>query len=192
MLKAGFGGAIYPVNPNRSEIQGLRAYDRSETTGAPDAAVVAVPRRLCSKPWSNWARAAPGRRSCSSGFAEVGGEGVRAQAELGAIARRYGMRVIGLNSLGLFNGRIGWYPTFTTAFDSGWPRNGGISIVSQSGAFGSHLATLARNAGPGAPLCVMTGNEADVSVGDLIGWLAEDPNTDVIVAYMEGIKNGLH
>jgi acetate---CoA ligase (ADP-forming) len=192
MLKAGFGGAIYPVNPNRSEIQGLRAYESVlKLPEAPDAAVVAVPAALVLETMEQLG--ALGTRAAivfSSGFAEVGGEGVRAQAELGAIARRYGMRVIGPNSLGLFNGRIGWYPTFTTAFDGGWPRNGGISVVSQSGAFGSHLATLARNAGLGAPLCVMTGNEADVSVGDLIGWLAEDPNTDVIAAYMEGIKNG--
>src|SRR5690606_11915936 len=73
---------------------------------------------------------------------------------------------------------------------TGWPIDGGVSIVSQSGAFGSHLATLARNAGIGAPLCVMTGNEADVSVGEVIGCLASDPKTRVIAAQLEGIKDG--
>ena len=123
MLKAGFGGAIYPVNPNRSEIQGLRAYESVlKLPEAPDAAVVAVPAALVLETMEQLG--ARGTRAAivfSSGFAEVGGEGVRAQAELGAIARRYDMRVIGPNSLGLFNGRIGWYPTFTTSASSASP-----------------------------------------------------------------------
>lgn len=192
MLKGGFKGSIFPVNPNRSEIQGLRAYDCvAALPEAPDAAIVAVPAASVLATMEQLGeRGAKAAIVFSSGFAEMGEEGAAAQAELVAIAKRYDIRMIGPNSLGLFNGRIGWYPTFTTAFDTGWPHNGGISIVSQSGAFGSHLATLAREKRLGAPMCVMTGNEADVSVGEVIGWLASDPNTDVIAAYMEGIKDG--
>ncbi len=65
---------------------------------------------------------------------------------------------------------------------------GRIGIASQSGAYGTHLYTLARNRGIGASLCVMTGNEADVTVGECIGWLAENPEVDVIAVYAEGIR----
>ena len=192
MLESGFQGAIYPVNPNRQEIQGLKAYASIENLPeAPEAAIVAVPAPQVADTLR-----ALGRRGCraaivfSSGFAEMGDDGAKAQAELAAIAREAGLRMLGPNSLGLFNGRCAWFPTFTTTFESGWPLEGSVSIVSQSGAFGSHLATLARNSGIGAPLCVMTGNEADISVGEVIGYLATDPNTRVICAYMEGIKDG--
>ena len=65
---------------------------------------------------------------------------------------------------------------------------GRIGIASQSGAYGTHLYTLARNRGIGASLCIMTGNEADVTVGECIGWLAENPEVDVIATYLEGIR----
>lgn len=192
MLEAGFKGTIYPVNPNRDEIQGLKAYPSIEDLPeAPDAAIVALPAQHVADTLRRL-----GQRGCkaaivfSSGFAEMGAEGAAAQAELARIARENGLRMLGPNSLGLFNARCAWFPTFTTTFETGWPIDGGVSIVSQSGAFGSHLATLARNAGIGAPLCVMTGNEADVSVGEVIGCLASDPKTRVIAAYMEGIKDG--
>ncbi len=192
MLKAGFKGKIYPVNPNRKEIQGLVSYPSiADLPESPDAAVVAVPAQQVIETME-----ALGRKGVkaavvfSSGFAEMGEAGAAEQRRLVETAERHGIRMIGPNSLGLFNARIGWYPTFTTAFDTLWPLPGGISIVSQSGAFGSHLATMARRANLGVPLCVMTGNEADVSVGEVIGWLASDPETKVIAAYMEGIKEG--
>lgn len=192
MLEAGFAGTIYPVNPNRGEIQGLKAWPSvAALPEAPDVAVVAVPAPQVAQALEDL-----GARGCkaaiifSSGFSEIGSEGAVAQAALAEIARRHGMRLLGPNSLGLFNARRAWFPTFTTTFEGGWPLDGGISIVSQSGAFGSYLATLARNAGIGAPMCVMTGNEADVTVGEVIGCLAADPETRVIAAYMEGIQNG--
>ena len=98
------------------------------------------------------------------------------------------MRILGPNCLGVFDGRTGYYATFSSSFDSGWPVPGRIGIASQSGAYGTHLYTLARNRGIGASLCIMTGNEADVTVGECIGWLAENPEVDVIAAYAEGIR----
>ncbi len=94
----------------------------------------------------------------------------------------------GPNCLGLFNARIGFYPTFTASFENGFPLPGRIGIASQSGAYGTHLFAAARDRGIGTPLCVTTGNEGDVTIGDVIGWLAEDPETDVIAAYAEGIR----
>ena len=88
----------------------------------------------------------------------------------------------------MFDARTAYYATFSSSFDSGWPVPGRIGIASQSGAYGTHLYTLARNRGIGASLCIMTGNEADVTVGECIGWLAENPEVDVIAVYAEGIR----
>jgi acyl-CoA synthetase (NDP forming) len=98
------------------------------------------------------------------------------------------MRILGPNCLGVFDARRSYYATFSSSFDSGWPVLGRIGIASQSGAYGTHLYTLARNRGIGASLCVMTGNEGDVTVGECIGWLAENPEVDVIAVYAEGIR----
>ena len=105
-----------------------------------------------------------------------------------AAARKHGMRMLGPNCLGVFDARTAYYATFSSSFDSGWPVPGRIGIASQSGAYGTHLYTLARNRGIGASLCIMTGNEADVTVGECIGWLAESPDVDVIAVYAEGIR----
>ena len=105
-----------------------------------------------------------------------------------ATARAAGMRILGPNCLGVFDARRSYYATFSSSFDSGWPVLGRIGIASQSGAYGTHLYTLARNRGIGASLCVMTGNEGDVTVGECIGWLAENPEVDVIAVYAEGIR----
>jgi acyl-CoA synthetase (NDP forming) len=124
----------------------------------------------------------------TAGFAEMDEAGADAQTAMVAVARSHGMRILGPNSLGVFDARHAYYATFSASFDSGWPVPGRIGIASQSGAYGTHLYTLARNRGIGASLCVMTGNEGDVTVGECIGWLAENPEVDVIAVYAEGIR----
>jgi acyl-CoA synthetase (NDP forming) len=114
--------------------------------------------------------------------------GEEAQHRMVRVARKHGMRILGPNCLGVFDARTAYYATFSSSFDSGWPVPGRIGIASQSGAYGTHLYTLARNRGIGASLCIMTGNEADVTVGECIGWLAESPEVDVIAVYAEGIR----
>lgn len=189
MHRAGFQGAIYPVNPTRNEIQGLRCYDSVTTLPhTPDAAIVAVPApQVLPTLDALGARGVGAAVVFSSGFAEVPGEGAAMQQQIVETARRHGMRILGPNCLGLFNANVGWYASFTTAFESGWPLPGRIGVVSQSGAFGSHLVCLARDRGIGTPQCVTTGNQADITVGDIIRWYAEDPQVDVIAAYVEGV-----
>lgn len=191
MKSSGFAGVIYPVNPNRDEIQGFRAYPSVQSLPeAPDAAVIAVPSSRVLETVN--ALGTLGARSAiifSAEFAEVGAQGAMLQNQIVETAQRHGMRLLGPNCLGMYNARVGWYPTFSSAFEEGWPLPGRVGIVSQSGAFGSYLASLARNRGIGVPLCVMTGNEADISVGDIIQWFVDDPETDVIMAYAEGIKH---
>src|ERR1700722_1299994 len=190
MRAQGFQGALYPINPNRTEVQGLKAYasiaDLPET---PDVAIVAVAAEVAAPAVEEL-----GKKGCKAivmfpaGFAEMDESGEVAQAKMVATARSYGMRLLGPNCLGVFDARRSYYATFSSSFDSGWPVPGRIGIASQSGAYGTHLYTLARNRGIGASLCIMTGNEADVTVGECIGWLAENPEVDVIAVYAEGIR----
>jgi acyl-CoA synthetase (NDP forming) len=190
MRSQGFPGALYPVNPNRAEIQGLKAYasvaDLPET---PDVAIVAVPAELAAPAIEDLAkRGVKGVVMFTAGFAEMDEAGAATQDRMVATARGAGMRILGPNCLGVFDARRSYYATFSSSFDSGWPVPGRIGIASQSGAYGTHLYTLARNRGIGASLCIMTGNEGDVTVGECIGWLAENPEVDVIAVYAEGIR----
>lgn len=191
MKKRGFAGEILPVNPARALVQGLRAYDSVESLPyAPDTAIVAVPAAQVPGVIDSL-----GRRQVrsavvfSSEFAEVGEEGRLAQERVLAIARQHGLRILGPNTLGLYNERIGYYPTFSTSFESGWPLAGRIGIASQSGAFAAHIFTSARERGIGVPVCITTGNEGDVTLGEAMQWLVRDPETDVVAVYAEGIRD---
>ncbi len=190
MLSQKFAGTIMPVNPNRAEVQGLPAYASiADLPTVPDAAIVAVPAELAVQAVGDLG--ARGVRSAivfTAGFAEMDGAGSLAQNQMLVAARQHGMRLLGPNCLGLFNAHIGFYPIFSSSFENGWPPPGRIGIASQSGAYGTHMFATARNRNIGTPICVTTGNEGDVTVGDVIGWLAEDPDTDVIAAYAEGIR----
>ena len=190
MKAQNFQGAIYPVNPNRAEVQGLKAYPSvADLPETPDVAIVAVPAAIAGQAVEDLGkRGTKAALVFTAGFAEVDAAGQEAQDRMVAAARAHGMRILGPNCLGVFDGRTGYYATFSSSFDSGWPVPGRIGIASQSGAYGTHLYTLARNRGIGASLCIMTGNEADVTVGECIGWLAENPEVDVIAAYIEGIR----
>jgi acyl-CoA synthetase (NDP forming) len=190
MQAQGFPGALYPVNPNRAEILGLKAYPSiAALPETPDVAIVAVPAELAAPAIEDLGkRGVKAVVMFTAGFAEMDDDGAAAQLRMVNTARGYGMRILGPNCLGVFDARRSYYATFSTSFDSGWPVLGRIGIASQSGAYGTHLYTLARNRGIGASLCVMTGNEADVTVGECIGWLAENPEVDVIAVYAEGIR----
>ncbi len=188
MLQQGFKGEILPVNPNRADIQGLQAYKSvADLPSVPDTAIVAVPTALAIEAVRDLS--ARGVRSAivfTAGFAEAGPEGEAAQAAM--LAAAGSMRLLGPNCLGLFNARVGFYPIFSSSFEGGFSPPGRVGIASQSGAYGTHVFAVARNRGIGTPICVTTGNEADLTIGDIIFWLAQDPDTDVIAAYAEGIR----
>ena len=191
MLARGFAGPILPVNPNRATIQGLPAYASiADLPAIPDVAIVAVPALAAVDAVEELAAlGVKGAIVFSAAFAETGAEGAALQARMTAAARAGGMRLLGPNSLGAFNDRIGFYGIFSASLEGGYPPPGRIGIASQSGAYGTHVFTVARERKIGTPLCVTTGNEADVTVGDVIGWMVEDPEIDVIAAYLEGIRD---
>jgi len=191
MLKAGYKGRILPVNPKRDTVQGLPCYGTVEDLPeAPDAALIAVPAKLVAQTIE-----ALGRRGCkaatlfSAGFAETGADGEAAQRDLVALAGKHGMRLLGPNTLGVYNVDIGYYGTFSSSLDTGFPLPGNIGIASQSGAFGAHLGALARDQGLGCSVLITTGNEADITVADAIRWMAGSDSVDVICTYMEAVND---
>ncbi|MEC9368711.1 MAG: acetate--CoA ligase family protein [Pseudomonadota bacterium] len=193
LLQEGFRGAVYPVNPNRQTVQGQKAYARvSDLPQAVDCALIAVPAKLVAGALEDCVAA--GVKSAivfSSGFAEVAGEGTALQAEIASIARRSGMRVLGPNCLGVLSFSSRFFATFSSSGDQqGYPQAGPVAIISQSGAYGTHLYMVARNWGLGVSHVITTGNECDVDVAECIGWAAACEDVKVIAAYAEGIKDG--
>ncbi len=190
MKSQAFKGTIYPVNPKRDSIQDIPAFaDIAALPAVPDVGLIAVAGDAAME-----AVAALGARGCkgiimfTAGFAEMDEAGAARQEELTRIVRAHGMRLLGPNCLGLFNAAIGFYPIFSSSFENGWPLAGRIGIASQSGAYGTHVYSVARNRGLGTPVCITTGNEADVALGDVLGWMAQAEEVDVICAYAEGIR----
>jgi len=192
LLRSGFRGAIYPVNPTRSEVQGLKAYpDLDAVPGEIELVVVAVPTPLVGGTIE--AAAAKGARAAiifSAGFAEVGGEGIAAQAHLARRIRELGMRALGPNCLGFYNSTIGLTPTFASFLQEPPPENGRIALATQSGAFGSYLFMLGRRRGIRVSQWTSTGNEMDVGIADAIAWYAEDASVSVIACVLEGVPDG--
>lgn len=192
LMKEHFGGAVVPINPNRPEILGLKAAKSiSGLETAPDLAVVAVAALLAEGAIDECLAAGVGSIILfSAGFGEIDAEGLKAQQRIADKCRAAGVRLLGPNSLGLINFHTGLYATFSAALDNVWPKKGNVGIASQSGAVGTYIMALAAEAGIGFSHFIATGNEADVDVADCIEWLAADPDTRVIVAYIEGCRDG--
>lgn len=190
LKEGGFAGQIYPVNPNRPDVQGLLAYKAlADIPGEVDLAVIALPSELVLPAMEQ--AAAKGVKAAvifSAGFNEAGVEGAVRQAKLLEIARGSDMRIIGPNCLGVYNSANGAWASFTTVFQ---PRTVGpaVGMISQSGGSAAHIIKLAQMRGLAIGKFVTTGNEADIGFGEGLQALAEDPEVSVIVAYIEGIRD---
>ena len=188
----GFDGAIYPVNPKYGEVQGIKAFPSLNDIPFPvDFALISVPARFVI----DLVREAEEKQVksvviFSSGFSELGAEGRGMQDELTGIAKKSGIRIIGPNCLGLFNSSVGFFCSFSSFFEQRQPKPGGLAIVSQSGAFGSHLCNLADARGLDMTYWITTGNECDVHVAEVIRMLAGRDDVNAIFAYAESIKDG--
>ena len=192
MRSQGFSGRLMPVNPNRTQIQGLPAFASvAALPETPDVAIVAVAAHLAPQVVADLgARGTPAAIVFSAGFAEMGEDGERLQRRMVEAARAHGVRLLGPNSLGVLNPRIGFYGSFSSVVEMGFPKPGRVGIASQSGAYGSHILGIAREFGIGVSSCVMSGNECDISLGDLVQAFVNDGDTDVIAVYSEGIRDG--
>lgn len=191
LRKHGFAGDIYPVNPKSDEIQGLPAFASIEALPqTPDLALVAVPGAAALAALEAAAARGVGAAIVlSAGFSESGPEGEALQARVGELAARTGMRILGPNCLGAVSVRERAIGTFSIALEKEMPRQGGVSIVSQSGNIGSAALRMLGDSGAGIARFVATGNEADVQAGDAIAWLAEDPDTKVILCCLETCRD---
>ncbi|MEC9346778.1 MAG: acetate--CoA ligase family protein [Pseudomonadota bacterium] len=192
MLKSqGFAGSILPINPNRDEIQGLKAYPTiKDVPGDVDLAICAVPGNLVEGVLRQCAdKGVAGAIIFAGGFAEVGEEGQAAQDRLKALGRETGMRLIGPNCMGFANFARSMPASFHPAFAHRMP-TGRIGLVSQSGAFGGLSALMAVSRGVGFRHILTTGNESDVGVADCLDYLVQDPGTEVILLYIEGVRDG--
>lgn len=192
LLRHGYAGDIYPVNPKSDTIQGLKAYPSvADIDGNVAYVLIAVPAK--SVPEVVAQSAAKGAKTAlifSSGFSEMGGEGIALQDAITKTARETGVRIVGPNCLGAFKASANFYPTFTSTIDRATPRPGGLAIISQSGAYGSQIYMTCHERGLGVGNWVTTGNESDVHVAEVIKLYAEAEDVDTIVAYAEGIKDG--
>ncbi|QEK90884.1 CoA-binding protein [Achromobacter insolitus] len=192
LLQHGYSGRIIPVNPRADIIAGLPALPGLDALDdAVDLAILAVPAAHAAQALE---RARPGQVGAAvvftSGFSETGTDGAAQQERLCTIALERGIRLLGPNCLGFMNVRRNVYATFSPAPANGVVAPGGIGMVSQSGAFGAYAYSMARERGLGLSHWISTGNEADIDVADCIEWLARDTDTRVIMAYMEGCRDG--
>lgn len=191
LQRYGFRGAIYPINPARSTVQGLPAFAAIEQTPQPpELAIVAVAGDEAVRAVEACAeRGVKVAVVMTSGFGETGAEGFSKQKQMVDAARRAGMRLIGPNCQGLANFATGVVANFSTIFNELEARDGPVAIVSQSGANSQAIYTLLHDRGLSARHVHATGNEADVTVADLAAAVVADPGVRLVLLYMEAIKD---
>jgi acyl-CoA synthetase (NDP forming) len=191
LLRHGYAGRVFPVNPARATVQGLPAFPSiAAIPEAVDLAVVVVPAERVLDALEE--AAAKGIRAAivfSSGFAEVGETGRAQQARLRALAERTGLRIIGPNCQGFAHLPSRLVATFASPFLDTGLATGPIAMVSQSGAMAGMIYEMARAAGLGLNYWVSTGNEADVQAAEILAEVVEDPETRVALCYLEDVKD---
>ena len=184
----GYQGRLYPINPTKDEVLGRKVYRTvGELPEIPDLAVIVIPPPGVPKVLQECAD--KGIQSVvviTAGFAEVDRQGENLQDEMVAIARRSGLRFIGPNTDGIVNAHHKLYAEMPPIF----PFAGPVSIVSQSGNIVGTMMRMTMESGFGCAKCISSGNEADLHAEDYMQYLADDPQTRVIISYVEGFKDG--
>ncbi len=183
-----FMGNIYPVNKNAHEIEGMICYPSvKDLPEKVELAIIIIPAKGIPEVMRHCGEAGIGHVIIQSGgFSETGDEGRAREMELREIARKYGIRVLGPNCIGV----IDTHTPLNTTFVLGQPDKGDIGFVSQSGAVVVSVIDWSKSKGIGFSRIVTMGNQMDVSATETIQAVAESPNTRVITAYIEGITDG--
>lgn len=186
----GYPGDIYAVNPGRDAINGRRCYDSVlDVPASVDLAMVLVPAGIAPSVIEECGEAdVPFALVIASGFAEAGN--ADRQAALVEVAEATGVRLVGPNAQGVLDLHAGVTASFSSMLRRDELIPGGVSFVTQSGAFGGALFQLTQNRGLGTAKWLSTGNEADLGAIEVLEYLVEDPATDVIVAYLERVRDG--
>jgi acetyl coenzyme A synthetase (ADP forming)-like protein len=189
IVKYGFTGAVYPVNPNAPSIHSIKAYPSvAEIPDPVDLAVIVVPKEhVLAVAESCGKKGVRGLVVISAGFKEVGEVGAAAERRLVEIVRRYGMRMVGPNCMGVLNGAAG--VSLNATFAPSMPPFGHAAFVSQSGALGLSVLDYATEYGIGISQFVSVGNKPDVSGNDLLLQWEHDDTVGVILMYVENFGN---
>jgi len=181
-------GKVYPINPHAEKILGYEVFSSvTEVPGEIDLAVIVIPYtyvpdvlRECGE------KGIPAVVVISAGFREAGMEGLERELELIEIAKEHGIRLVGPNCLGI----IDTFTPLNASFSAGTPPKGPMAFMSQSGALGTAILDWAQAGRLGLSKFVSLGNKADVSEIDLMKAWVDDPDTNVILMYSEGLPNG--
>jgi acetyl-CoA synthetase (ADP-forming) len=189
ILRQGFAGAVYPINPNRPSLMGLPAYPAPAACPGPvDVAILAVPKEHLLASVTECAEAGV---ACTvvitAQLAEAGPEGAALQDRVVAAARAHGMRLVGPNCLGYISPHARLAINSSPAMEVTELVGGAIGLVSQSGALMATLFNRAVGEGAAFSFCVSVGNQADLEAADFVAWLAADPRTRAICVYLEGL-----
>ncbi|ELY61931.1 acetate--CoA ligase family protein [Natronolimnohabitans innermongolicus] len=186
-LEDAFDGDVVPINPGRDEVLGHECYDDVSNAPPTDLAVIVVPPDAVIEALYDLGEAGTQNAVViTAGFSETGGEGAERERELRAAAEEYDLNVVGPNSLGIMSTPNGMNATFG-------PENaleGSISFMSQSGAFITAVLEWANEQGIGFQDVVSLGNKAVLDETDFVREWGDDPDTDVIIGYLEGIDDG--
>lgn len=188
LLDSGFRGVVYPINPKNESVGGVQAYpDIFSVPQTPDLAVVCTPARTVPTVVRQAGEAGvQGVLVLSAGFGEGSGGGSDLREELRqTVAQFPGMRMIGPNCLGVMVPGLGLNATFGPPM----PQAGNIAFISQSGALCTSVLDWAQDAGVGFSYFVSVGNVLDVTFGDLIDYVAQDPVTKSIILYVESMRD---
>ncbi|MEM4848393.1 MAG: acetate--CoA ligase family protein [Ignisphaera sp.] len=188
IIDSGYSGKIYPINPKADSILGLKTYKNLlEVPDDIDLAVVVVPApsvpnviEECGTKGVKFAIV------ISAGFKEIGGEGIEREKKLIEISKKYGVRVVGPNCLGI----IDMHTPLNASFGPLINKKGGIAFISQSGALLVAILDWSVKTGLGFSKIISLGNKADLNEVEFLEYLGEDPETKVILLYLESIVNG--
>ncbi len=192
LVGSGYKGKIYPIHPKATEILGHKVY--SSISLAPkgiDLAVIAIPAKQIPD-----LIAACGKNKVkrvviiSGGFKELGGKGAALELQALKGARKYGIRIIGPNCIGIFNGKNRLDTFFQPRERMVRPKFGNIAFLTQSGTYGASLLEWVAGEGLGISKFVSWGNRADVNEFDMLNYLKDDPDTKIIALYIEGLTEG--
>ncbi|WP_028845602.1 acetate--CoA ligase alpha subunit [Thermodesulfovibrio thiophilus] len=184
----GYKGKIYPVNPGRTEIFSLPCYPSvSAIPDKVDLAIIVIPAKAVKESLKDCAQAGvKGVIVITAGFKEVGGDGVTREGEIVEIVRSSGMKMVGPNCLGVINTTN----KMNASFAPDLPPDGRVALFSQSGALGVAIIDWAVENNFGFSKFVSFGNKADLNEIDFLEYFAKDPDTDVIIGYIEDVIDG--
>jgi len=190
LLTGRFNGPVYPVAPRKRHIAGVRAYDYVlDIPDDVDMAILVFPGRVCEMALEQCGqKGIKGAIIISAGFREVGQAGAEREENVKSIARKYGMRLVGPNCLGAINTEP--QVKLNASFARAMPAAGSIAFISQSGALCTAVLDYAQAKNIGFSKFVSLGNKADITEVDMLEYLGEDPQTSVILMYLEEVRRG--